>query len=96
MLTTYVSGDGAAAGEFTVLVLKLDPNAQSATPAAAGGHSANAVPDGSKMHAAEVKKKVDGGSGGGIPAKYGRVAESTLNAKVEVGGKNEFPFDLAP
>lgn len=96
VLTTYDSGDGAAAGEFVVLVLKDEPN-QAQVENTVGGHDPNSKtsPDGAKMHAAEQAKKAAGG-GSGIPAKYSRVSESPLSAKIEAGGSNDFTFDLTP
>lgn len=93
VLTTYDGGDGAAAGNYAVLVLKEDPSSQAETTSS-GGHNPGAVPDGSKMHAAQQAKKSSGG--GGLPAKYGKASETPLSAKVEANGANEFNLDLAP
>ncbi len=93
VLTTYDGGDGAAAGNFAVLILKEDSSSQTETTSS-GGHNPGSVPDGSKMHAAFQSKK--NGGGGGLPAKYGKAAETPLSAKVEPNGPNEFNLELSP
>ena len=96
-LTTYDSGDGAAAGDYVVLVTKPTASPASSTPA--GGHDAKAKssPDGAAMHSAAQSS---GGGGGdadsALPVKYSRVNESDLTATVKSSGDNVLDFDLKP
>lgn len=91
-LTTYVAGDGAAAGKFTVLVYKDGGGGD----APVSGHEAynSGVFDPGASHAAN--KKAGGGSTSALPAKYGAADQSDLKAEVKPGGPNKFDFDLKP
>jgi hypothetical protein len=89
-LTTYEFGDGAAAGDYAVLVTKAIASAASspdaghiaeataATPA--GGHSATAA---SGAEAVEM-----------VPAKYGNMLDTPMNATVSAEGENRFEFKI--
>jgi hypothetical protein len=89
-LTTYESGDGAAVGNYTVLVVK------SAPPPAAPltGHSSanNKSYDASTMHSAT---KPEGDKGTLLPEKYSLATQSDLKCQVKAG-PNESNFDLKP
>ncbi len=88
-LTTYAAGDGAAAGDFTVMVMLLDAGETEKTPEDAHSTKANFTPV--DTHNAKKAKK---GSANVLPAKYADPKTSTLTAKVEAGKDNNFVFDL--
>jgi hypothetical protein len=86
-LTTYGGNDGAAAGEFKVVVVHIE-TATAAAPDAA--HS----PDGRSVansHSAQTSTKAAGNL---LPAQYSDPAKTPLTAKVEQNGANIFNFDL--
>lgn len=87
-LTTYSGEDGAAAGDFVVLVVK-SPKPADADPDAA--HDAEG-PDGA-MHAAQPGEDE---SASELPARYKSKEESPLEATVTPDGDNTFSFDLTP
>ena len=90
VLTTYAAGDGAAAGEFTVMVMLIDSGDAEKTPAIAHAkNQAEYVP--TDTHNA---KKAGKSSGNVLPAKYADPKSSTLTAKVESGKDNNFVFDV--
>ncbi|MBA3313549.1 MAG: hypothetical protein H0T47_09730 [Planctomycetaceae bacterium] len=86
-LRTYEDGDGAAAGDYVVLVTKEtvtaapsaahDPNARTMTSPAAHGGGPNSVSTKSET-----------------PAKYNNPNTSGLEATVKDNGENNFDFDL--
>ncbi|HVW00267.1 MAG TPA: hypothetical protein VHB77_08005 [Planctomycetaceae bacterium] len=92
-LTTYDPGDGAAAGEFAVLVFK---NLSAPSSSAPTGHDPNNPGnfDSSQMHAgAGAQSQAEEA---GLPAKYSRADSTDLQAVVKPGGENQFDFDLKP
>jgi hypothetical protein len=100
VLTTYDPGDGAAAGDYVVLVTKDLPPPAGAGAAPATGHrqGQKEIVDYAAMHA-----QVSGGQGGeapsatsGLPERYSRLDKSDLKATVKADGSNEFNFDLNP
>jgi len=95
-LTTYDTGDGAAAGDYVVLVTKSLPAPASA---AAPAHDATgkSAPDAAAMHSAQSQTAAGGAeSGSALPEKYSRVDQSDLQATVKSSGENVFDFDLKP
>lgn len=88
-MTTYRSGDGAAAGEFKVLVMLVVSEAES-TPQQAHSTQPGSVSPGS-AHSEEAAAK---SSGSLLPAKYGDANETPLKAKVEPKGTNKFTFEI--
>lgn len=93
-LTTYDPGDGAAAGDYVVVVSKAGGTA-AAAPAAIG-HSADKPPDADAMHGAQVASGNTSGSDSVLPEKYSRADQSDLLAKVESKSENVLDFDLKP
>jgi hypothetical protein len=94
-LTTYDANDGAAAGDYTVMVIKEAP---AATAVAAGppAHGVNVgTPPGIGHKAAPRGKKTEETSDSILPPKYGD-RQSDLQATVKSGGENKFDFDLKP
>lgn len=93
-LTTYDAGDGAAVGDYVVLVIK--PNSSSSASPTDAGHDPNKPPDGDAMHAAQSAAAGGVDSGSLLPEKYSRPDQSNLTAKVESKSENVFDFDLKP
>jgi hypothetical protein len=95
-LTTYNPGDGAAAGNYVVLVSKSLAVANSGGPPK--GHDPKATTfDSSAAHSASGAAM--GGSTAaeaGLPERYSKVDQTTLNATVKPSGDNKFDFDLTP
>lgn len=88
-LMTYRPGDGAAAGNYKVMISITDSTV-AAEPAEAHGTAADKDYSAAYSHSGKSGKS----TGNILPAKYGDAANSPLTAKVEPNGKNEFPFDL--
>lgn len=90
-LTTYdVANDGAAEGEYLVMVIKQAAPAASASEPA-GGHGAP------RAHTAPARgKKAETASGSILPPKYSDRNSSDLAATVKDSGENKFDFDLKP
>lgn len=90
-LTTYQAGDGAAAGDFKVLVMMVDSGAGDSSPQEAHFKDQSSyVPI--DTHAAAKRGK---GSGNVLPSKYGDPKQSPLNATVDPKkSENTFTFDL--
>lgn len=86
-LMTYRAGDGAAAGDFKVMVTVTDSEAASSTEAA---HGTEPGKDYSVSHSGQKGKR----SGNVLPAIFSDPEKTPLSAKVESSGKNEFTFDL--
>lgn len=85
-LTTYENGDGAAAADYKVTIIKIgEPTAN----AGGGSHGADAAP-GATSHDA----KASAASNSVIAEKYARADESGLTATVTAGGDNSFTFDV--
>ncbi len=95
-LRTYDEGDGAAAGDYVVLVTKVAAGG-AASPKPAAAHDAK--PDyskplptpGSSGHAAAPAAESSG-----LPAMYSRPDQTDLKATVKTDGSNDFTFDLKP
>lgn len=88
-LTTYETGDGAAAGSYTVLVTKTESEpAPAGGHGASGGHSASSPVRGHGPGGEQIKSE--------IPLKYSRGNESDLTATVTPDGENKFTLDLKP
>ena len=92
-LTTYSANDGAAAGDYTVLVMKTAVSAESVSDQAIHEAimSGKSVPG--SNHAGG---KSGGDSGALLPDVYGSQGSSPLKACVTAGGENKFDFELAP
>lgn len=97
-LTTYDANDGAAAGDYKVMVTKavgLAPRVTSATT-----HNANdptsSVNAGELHSAARQSGNATGDSGALLPAKYSSKGDTDLRATVTEDGENDFEFDLQP
>jgi len=88
-LTTYDPADGAAEGDYVVLVTKE----LAAPPTAASGHTPGKAFDSSAMHKAAAP---GGGGTGALPDKYSRSDRSDLNVTVTKSGPNEIVLDLKP
>ena len=90
-LTTYAAGDGAAAGDFKVLIMMLD-----AGDSGGQGKEAAHFKDQSSYVATDSHAATKGGksSGNVLPAKYGDPKQSTLTAKVDPTKANTFTFEL--
>lgn len=89
-LMTYRPGDGAAAGDYKVMISITDSAEVAAEPAEAHGTVAGKDYGAAYSHAGKSGKSTSNL----LPAKYGDAANTPLTAKVESSGKNEFPFDL--
>ena len=84
-LTTYVENDGAAAGDYQVLVVKDSPVA--APPVM---HNPNFDP----TKAAEKPTGEAPASRSLLPVKYASLKTTDLKATVKADGPNEIPLDL--
>ncbi|QDT52377.1 hypothetical protein Pan44_03870 [Caulifigura coniformis] len=84
-LTTYEADDGAAAGNYMVLISKVE--AMSETPASGGDDSDEYVPP-SETPTAPAKRDNE------LPPKYNNPARTPLNAVVTSEGPNEYVFEL--
>jgi len=93
-LTTYDGGDGAAAGDYVVLVTKSAPAAGS--PARLGSHDPNNIPNANAMHSGPTGAGASSDSGSLLPEKYSRADQSDLTATVKPDAENEFNFELKP
>jgi hypothetical protein len=89
ILTTYDARDGAAEGEFVVLVSKSSER----TGAAPTAHDPSKLYDSKSAHA---QQNAGQSTDAGLPEKYSRINQSDLLAKVAKGGKNEFNLELKP
>lgn len=86
-LTTYRASDGAAEGDYKVMITMVDSEPAAATEAA---HGTEPGRDYSVSHAGKKGKS----TGNILPAIYSDPTKTPLSEKVEAGGKNEFTFDL--
>lgn len=88
-LTTYRAGDGAAAGDFKVLISMTETEAPD--PTANADHGTDPTKQYGTVHSATKGK-----SGGGrvLPSKFSDPDKTELKATVKSDGKNEFTFDL--
>jgi hypothetical protein len=94
VLTTYEPGDGAAAGDYVVLVTKESASA------GGGGPETGHDPTGGKFVDRDAMHSQLSAAGetptSGLPEKYCRIEMSDLVATVKADGSNEFAFDLKP
>ncbi|GAB5440725.1 MAG: hypothetical protein Fues2KO_10740 [Fuerstiella sp.] len=90
-LTTYEYGDGAAAGEYEVLVTKIVQKSNAASEDAV--HASMESGGGAPSHNAKGAAGSDSSSM--VNEKYSRKG-SGLTAAVTEDGPNEFDFDLDP
>ncbi|HVV99845.1 MAG TPA: carboxypeptidase-like regulatory domain-containing protein [Planctomycetaceae bacterium] len=96
-LTTYNPGDGAAAGNYGVLVTKTLAAAGTSGPPKGHDPKSAATFDSSAAHASSGAAM--GGSAAaeaGLPERYSKVDQTSLSATVKPGGDNKFDFDLTP
>jgi hypothetical protein len=95
VLTTYDPGDGAAAGDYVVLVTKDLPPASAATAPPSGHRQGQKESlNYGNMHAQPGGEAPAATSA--LPEKYSRTDKSDLTATVKADGSNEFNFDLKP
>jgi len=97
-MTTYDSGDGAAAGKFVVIVSKPIASAASGN-APPTGHDPNNKTGGFDSAAFHSAQRAAGGGTGadsGLPAKYSKADQSDLLIEVKSSGDNKFELDLKP
>ena len=88
-LTTYRAGDGAAEGDFKVMISLIEET-QAAAPEEAHGTTPGQTYNSGTVHGATKRK-----SGGSIlPLKYSDVTQTPLTATVRSGEANEAIFDL--
>jgi hypothetical protein len=95
-LTTYDPNDGAAAGDYTVLVIKEAPAPTASSGPPAHGANAASTPAGMSHAGGRGKKAANTSSNSVLPEKYMDRGKSDLNATVTSGGENKFDFDLKP
>jgi hypothetical protein len=98
-LTTYDANDGAALGDYKVMVTKAAPSKSGAASALHDPANPRAATEYAEQAHAAARKS--GGSGGQdsdalLPARYGRKGDTDLRATVTDGGENAFDFDLQP
>ncbi len=91
-LTTYESGDGAAAGDYVALVTK-----DVAAPAAAApsGNHAQGYDQQRRTSGAHGAAAARAGSGSALPDKYGKMDQSPFTATVKEGD-NIFDLKMTP
>ncbi len=91
-LTSYEYGDGAASGNFKVVINKSAPAPASRGSAPSGGDHEAAESAGRSHDAANGP----GGSSGAqlIPPQYASSTETPFNAVVKSDGENNFTFDI--
>ena len=86
-MTTYEPGDGAAAGDYTVLVTK-----GTAITAAEGGHD----PENPEAYGPGGHGGAQAASDSGLPEKYSRADLSPLTATVNAGENPPMELELQP
>jgi hypothetical protein len=84
-LTTYDPNDGAAAGDYLVMVVKVSPVAPAPVM-----HDPNFDPD----KAAKPTAEAPAASRSLIPTKYASLKTTDLKATVKADGSNEIPLEL--
>jgi len=89
-LTTYDPGDGAAEGDYVVLVTKE----LAAPPTASGGHDPTKPFDSTAMH--KSVQSSGNATAGALPEKYSRADRSDLNVTVKKDGPNDITLELKP
>lgn len=87
-LTTYRAGDGAAAGDFKVLV------AMTEAPSADSNANADHGTDPRKAYGTSHSAGKSKSSGSVLPPKFSDPDKSGLAATVKSDGKNDFAFEL--
>eukprot|EP00475_Leptophrys_vorax_P020283 TRINITY_DN27759_c0_g2_i2.p2 TRINITY_DN27759_c0_g2~~TRINITY_DN27759_c0_g2_i2.p2 ORF type:complete len:160 (-),score=11.89 TRINITY_DN27759_c0_g2_i2:307-786(-) len=87
-LMTYDAGDGAAEGEFVVLVTKTAANKSSGPT----GHDPSKPFDSRNAHSQQNAANTEVG----LPDKYSKINQSDLLVKVAKSGKNDFNLELKP
>ncbi|HEX6986969.1 MAG TPA: carboxypeptidase-like regulatory domain-containing protein [Planctomycetaceae bacterium] len=93
-VTTYESGDGAAAGKYVVLVSKEVAPSNSTGPAT--GHDPNnPTAFRAPSHSGAQLRGLSSASSG-LPEKYSRADQSDLNVEVKSDGENNFNLELKP
>jgi hypothetical protein len=88
-LTTYDRNDGAAEGDYTVLVSKSSSSADTAPPA----HGVNVTTPHQHTSGRKAKKASDEAM---LPVKYTDVGKSGLTFTVKAEGENHYDIDLKP
>lgn len=91
-LTTYEPGDGAAAGEYAVLVTKSTPSTAPPPPPPPHGPDVQYTP----MHSGSQKKGTAQAPATGLPAQYSDRGRTPLSATVKPDDENVFDFELTP
>jgi hypothetical protein len=86
-LRTYEDDDGAAAGDYVVLITKSAPSSTSG-PAPHDAKSTGPGPAAHQSKASATASKSE------IPVKYNTAATSDLTATVKEDGENTFNFEL--
>ena len=89
-LTTYEAGDGAASGDYIVLVSKSTGGGEEVSEEAMHKAIGAGKDPSSMMHSASKKKDATSL----LPEKYASSNDSDLTATVTESGQNEFSFDL--
>lgn len=89
-LSTYGGNDGAAEGDYAVLVA-LIASAEDAAPAEAHGTDPSVSYSSSAAHSGGGSGKK---SGSMLPTKYSDMNQTPLSAKVEPSGANSFTFEI--
>lgn len=95
-LTTYDAKDGAAEGDYTVIITKSSPAESDSTTEGSTPHNANGSVLMKSHKAARGGKKKADDSGSLLPAKYGDRNKTDLAGTVKAEGENNFDFDLKP
>ncbi|MBS0207208.1 MAG: hypothetical protein JSS49_30395 [Planctomycetes bacterium] len=88
-VTTYDPGDGAAEGDFVVLVTKQSAPQAATVPA----HDPSKPFDSSAAHSQSAGAKA--AADVGLPEKYSRIDQTDLKVNVKQSG-NDFPLELKP
>lgn len=89
-LTTYEGSDGAAAGNYAVIVMKFNSGSAEAGDTEAG-HITDANAQAQASHSA---KDAAGGDDDLLPPSYADKATTPLKAAVKSSGENVFDFEL--
>jgi hypothetical protein len=87
-LTTYDAADGAAAGEYVILVSKAVSGSSSDSSSASDPDDPN--------YGKAPSEYPDEESTSSLPEKYSVVTTTDLTATVKAEGENKFDFDLKP